>query len=175
VAREIPENMSWSKRYRKDARYKHWCGHWQRLASATIISSSSKVTLPRVCTAIQETIKGAMYLISVVTGPSNPKDFEPFFIAAFNQKLWPMLDEPKPKVFLFQAGMMAPNLDGSTPFLGKMMTKQHFDDNVKAVQFMIGHPKISTNVMVSTRPTRPLKEDNGAAGQRYRKPPTPFC
>jgi hypothetical protein len=49
--------------------------------------------------AIQETIKCVTYVISTVSGASNRKDYEPFFIAAFIEKLWPMLNQPKPKFF----------------------------------------------------------------------------
>ena len=97
--------------------------------------------------AIQETIKGATYVVCVAGGtPGGDKDVNKDLTMKFVNILWPLMEkEPSVKYFLYQAGQFCPKPDGTNPILLKFMAvvvgwaiglSEMIDDHVKVMKFI---------------------------------------
>lgn len=114
-------------------------------------------------TAVQETIKGADYVICAAGGKKGDKDFQKDMMKNFVTKLWTFFDEDEknlPKAFLYQAGSFVPRPDGSNPLFLKFMRatvawllgiSELITDHENVIKFIAANPKPGMRVIV-TRP-----------------------
>jgi hypothetical protein len=123
--------------------------------------------------AIQDTVKGADYVISCVGGPvGKPKDFPVGEILAFIKDLFGIMkDTPSVKVFLHQSGAFIPHPDGTQPFSMKVVNKvvgqwiagigPNMIENENIMKYMDsiqGQVKFKT---IATRPGALMKGEGG--------------
>jgi hypothetical protein len=100
--------------------------------------------------AIQETIKGATYVVSVAGGRPGDKTYYPTMMSDLVKMLWPLLEaESSVKYFLYQAGCLCPKPDGSNPFSMKILrpivgfasgTSKMIDDNCRSINWIDSNP-----------------------------------
>ena len=97
--------------------------------------------------AIQQTIKGATYVVSVAGGtPGGDKDVNKDLMQKFINILWPLMEkESSVKYFLYQAGAFCPKPDGTNPMMLKFMRvvagwaagiSEMIEDHVQVMKFI---------------------------------------
>ena len=97
--------------------------------------------------AIQETIKGATYVVCVAGGtPGGDKDVNKDLMQKFIKILWPLMEkESSVQYFLYQAGAFSPKPDGTNPMILKFMRvvagwvagiTEMIEDNAQVIKFI---------------------------------------
>lgn len=119
---------------------------------------------------VKRTCEGAEYVIVCVAGPNKPNEYPHGFMRDFvEQRLWPTLQETKPRALLYQAAAFCPLPDGSLPFALKMTRNTiarmvgiipMIEDNDSVIQFIHGNSLPDTKVIV-TRPGRLVEGEGG--------------
>jgi hypothetical protein len=123
---------------------------------------------------IEETIKGADYVISAVGGPmGKPKDFPVGNFLEFTQELVRIMKEtPSVKVFLHQAGAFCAHPDGTHPWSMIIMSKiaewvagigPNLEENLNIMKYM---DSIQDEIKFKTIATRPGGLTKGEGGTK---------
>jgi len=120
---------------------------------------------------VQETCRGATYVICCLSGPNSNTDYVEGFMTKFvGEILWPVLRQQHPKAVLFQASAFCA-VHGSLPFSLKMVRSTvgrmvgilpGVRDNEGVIQFMEEHPLSSETAVIVTRPGRLEEKEEDA-------------